>query len=141
MRSSENDSDRKNTLFESLNEKLISYPELNHILQSLLFTGKSIVYNYYEPSINIATMFGFVKNQNGTLAVSNRIFETWLYNLYLSTADMQNKDLYALSLLDKNQFVTAGHLNMQLILEKFVIHFHELYGDKDDAFIEEEGRK
>ena len=86
-------------------------------------------------------MFGFVKNQNGTLAVSNRIFETWLYNLYLSTADMQNKDLYALSLLDKNQFVTAGHLNMRLILEKFVIHFHELYGDKDDAFIEEEGRK
>ena len=131
----------KNTLFESLNEKLISYPELNHILQSLLFTGKSIVYNYYEPSINIATMFGFVKNQNGTLAVSNRIFETWLYNLYLSTADMQNKDLYALSLLYKNQFVTAGHLNMRLILEKFVIHFHELYGDKDDAFIEEEGRK
>ena len=30
---------------------------------------------------------------------------------------------------------------MRLILEKFVIHFHELYGDSSEKFIEEEGRK
>lgn len=87
----------KNMLFESLREKLESYPELNSMLYSLLFTGKAIVYNYYETSINIATMFGFVKNENGVLAVSNRIFETWLYNLYLSSAEMQKKEIYAAS--------------------------------------------
>ena len=43
-----------------------------------------------------------VKYDNGILAVANRIFETWLYNLYLSTADMQNSRLYSASLLDKN---------------------------------------
>ncbi len=59
------------------------------MLKTLLFTGKNIVYNYYEESINIATMFGFVRDNNGVLAISNRIFETWLYNLYLSTAEMQ----------------------------------------------------
>lgn len=85
----------KNMLFESLREKLESYQELNSMLYSLLFTGKAIVYNYYETSINIATMFGFVKNENGVLAVSNRIFETWLYNLYLSSAEMQKKEIYA----------------------------------------------
>lgn len=42
-------------------------------------TGKEIAYNYYEPSINIATMFGFVKNEHGVLTISNRIFETWFY--------------------------------------------------------------
>lgn len=83
----------KNMLFESLHEKLESYPELNSMLYSLLFTGKAIVYNYYETSINIATMFGFVKNENGVLAVSNRIFETWLYNLYLSSAEMQKNTI------------------------------------------------
>ena len=110
----------KNMLFESLREKLESYPELNSMLYSLLFTGKAIVYNYYETSINIATMFGFVKNENGVLAVSNRIFETWLYNLYLSSAEMQKKEIYAASLIDKNQFITNGYLNMRLVLEKFV---------------------
>ena len=33
----------KNMLFESLREKLESYPELNNMLYSLLFTGKAIV--------------------------------------------------------------------------------------------------
>lgn len=131
----------KNSLFESLSEKLVSYPELNSMLKSLLFTGKNIVYNFYEPSINVATMFGFVKNQNGMLVVSNRIFETWLYNLYLSAADMQSKEIYTASLQDKNQFIVDGHLNMRLVLEKFVMHFHELYGDSGESFIEDEGRK
>lgn len=131
----------KSTLFESLGEKLLSYPELDFMLKSLLFAGKSISYNYYEPSINIATMFGFVKRKNGTLAVANRIFETWLYNYYLSAAEMRNETIYTAALCDKNQFVIDGHLNMRLILEKFAVHFNDLYGDSDERFLEEEGRK
>lgn len=30
---------------------------------------------------------------------------------------------------------------MHLVLEKFVAHFHDLYGDSTEKFIEEEGRK
>lgn len=131
----------KNMLFESLSEKLVSYPELNDMLKSLLFTGKPIVFNYYEPSIGVASMFGFVKNKNGMLVVAKRIFETWLYNFYLSAADMQKKEIYAASLMDKNQFIVNGCLNMRLILEKFVVHFHDLYGDQNETFLEEEGRK
>ncbi|MDE7187539.1 MAG: AAA-like domain-containing protein [Lachnospiraceae bacterium] len=131
----------KNTLFESFSEKLNSYPELNNMLYSLLFTGKAVTYNYYEPSINIATLFGLVKDQNGLLVLSNRIFETWLYNLYLSSSELQRNALYSASLLDKSQFITNGRLNMRLILEKFTVHFNDLYGDRTETFIEEEGRK
>lgn len=111
------------------------------MLYSLLFTGKTVIYNFYEPSINTATMFGFVKKQNGMLAISNRIFETWLYNLYLSTSKLQSSDIYIASLHDRNQFIVNGNLDMKLILEKFVWHFNELYGDSSQTFIEEEGRK
>lgn len=83
----------RNTLFESLNGKLIAYPELNTMLESLLFTGKSIAYNADNILIDTAAMFGFVKNQNGTLMIANRIFETRLYNYYLSTAEMQNQEV------------------------------------------------
>ena len=68
----------KNTLFESLINKLKDYPELNQTIQTILFTGKSIAYNADETSIDIATMFGFVKNQNGKVVIANRIFETRL---------------------------------------------------------------
>ena len=131
----------KNTLFESLSEKLSRYPELNDMLQSLLFTGKAIAYNYYEPSISVATMFGFVKNDHGVLAIANRIFETWLYNLYLSTSEMQKQQIYSDALMDKNQFLVNGHLNMRMILERFVVHFHDLYGNSTEKFIEQEARK
>lgn len=131
----------KNTLFESLIGKLTNYPELNSMLESLLFTGKSIVYNADNSAIDHATMFGFIKNEHGTVAIANRIFEMRLYNLYLSSSKLQEQNIYKASLEDKNQFIAGGHLNMRLILERFVIHFNELYGDKNESFLEEEGRK
>ena len=112
----------KNTLFESLIGKLTNYPELNGMLQTLLFAGKSIAYNPDDPGIDTATMFGFIKNERGEAAIANRIFETRLYNFYLSTAEMQKQDIYRASLQDKSQFIVNGHLNMKLILEKFAVH-------------------
>jgi len=131
----------KNTLFDSLTGKLNDYPELNSLLESLLFTGASISYNADEPAFDIATMFGFIRNNHGVVEISNRIFETRLYNLYLSGAKMQRMEIYMASQRDKNQFITDGRLNMRHILERFVIHFHDLYKDSDDTFIESSGRK
>lgn len=130
-----------NTLFASLSAKLVNYPELDKTLQKVLFTGKAIVYNTFNDNIANAAMFGFVKNQQGVLKISNRIFEMWLYNRYLSTTSMQDEQIFKASLDDKHQFVVNGHLDMRQILARFIVHFNELYGDKEEAFLEEEGRK
>lgn len=130
----------KNTLFESLMGKITSFPGLNGMLRTLLFTGKSIVYNTDEPAIDMATMLGFIKNSNGTVAIANRIFETRLYNFYLSSSEMQGLEIYKTSLQDKSQFFVDGYLNMRRVLEKFTEHFHELYGNRDETFLENEGR-
>lgn len=131
----------KNTLFESLINKLTDYKELNAMLYALLFSGRSILYNHMNPVIDIATMFGFVKNQNGLAVPANRIFDTILYNYYLSSDEMHHQEIYKASLQDKNQFIVSGNLNMRRILEKFVVHFNDLYSDTDEAFVEDEGRK
>lgn len=131
----------KSTLFESMMGKLKDYPELDGMLKKLLFTGADISYNADEPAFDMATMFGFIKNKNGQAVVANRIFETRLYNFYLSAADMQDLDIYKASQRDRNQFVTDGHLNMRRILEKFVEHFHDLYGESEEKFVEDAGRK
>ncbi len=131
----------KNALFDSLFSKLVNYPELNIMIEEVLFTGKAISYNVHNMTMEMATMFGFIKNRNGIVTIANRIFETCLYNYYLSTFPMQSKDIYKASICDKNQFVTNGQLNVRLILERFVVHFNDLYGDKNETFLEEEGRK
>ena len=74
----------RNTLFESLVNKLTDYPQLRTVLYELLFTGKTIPYNPLNQYIDTAEMFGFVKNNNGNAVVANRIFESILYSLFLS---------------------------------------------------------
>lgn len=131
----------KNTLFESLINKLTYHKELNTMLSTLLFTGKNIAYNSDNETIDIAAMFGFIENQQGIVAIANRILETRLYNLYLSASNMQNLDIYKSSLQDMNQSIIGEHLNMRRILEKFVVHFNDLDSDNDEAYVENEGRK
>ena len=58
----------------------------------------------YHYAINMGCMFGFIKNHQGMVEVSNRIFETLLYNLFLSEELLDSK-IYKAAALDKNQFI------------------------------------
>lgn len=131
----------KNTLFESLANKLYDFPELKRTVYSILFLGKDVPYNALNQEIEIAEMFGFLKNANGIALIANRIFEMVFYNLFLTSAENQNSDIYKAALQDKNQFIQNGHLNMDFLLERFVTHFNDLYGDCTNKFKEEDGRR
>lgn len=131
----------KNTLFESMVHKMYDYPELKEMIYSILFTGKEIPYHSLNDVLELATMLGFIKNERGAVAVANRIFEMVFYNLFLTSAEVQTTDIYKEAIRDKNQFICNGHLNMELLLEKYVMHFNDLYGDQTDTFKEEDGRR
>lgn len=108
----------RNTLFESLTEKLDHYPELERILHMLLFEGKTVPFNEDSKVITLASMFGLVKNRESNVAIANRIFETRLYNRFLSVEELQESAIYKASLWDKNQFLTGGYLDMRKVLER-----------------------
>ena len=84
-------------------------------------------------------MFGFIKNAAGSVAISNRIFETMLYDVFLSE-EAWGSEIYNFASKDKNQFLENGGLNMRRVLAKFVVHFHDLYGERQERFYEEDGR-
>ena len=86
------------------------------MLRLILFNGKQIPYSPDEHAINLGMMFGYLKNEDGLVAVANRIFETWLYNRYLSENIVGNAIADAVS-LGKNQFVADGYLNMDLVMK------------------------
>ncbi len=77
----------KNTLFESMVAKLYEYTELKEMVHSLLFHGKEIPYNSLNHVIEIASMFGFIRNDKGIAVIANRIFETVFYNLFLTSTE------------------------------------------------------
>lgn len=131
----------QNTLFDSLINKLEDYPELKEMLQDLLLNGREIIYVVGLRSIEIGLMFGFIAKENNHVIVANRVFETLLYNLFLVSSNMRQHRIYGEALKDKNQFISNGRLMMEKVLEKFVLHFDELYGDKHKSFLEEDGRR
>ncbi|MBQ7432016.1 MAG: AAA-like domain-containing protein [Lachnospiraceae bacterium] len=130
-----------NPLFDSLTNKLKDFPELNVVISRLLFQGQSIAYNADDVAVRNARMFGFVKIEHSMVQIANRIFETRLYNKFLLDYKEQNSEIYGEGSRQKNQFIIDGHLNMKLVLEKFVETFDYLYGDRDDTFLEDEGRR
>ena len=130
-----------NPLFDSLNHKLDQFPELNTIISRLLFQGQRVAYNADDAAVRNAQMFGLVKVCNSTVQIANRIFETRLYNRYLLDYKEQNSEIYTEGSRQKNQFIVNGQLNVRLVLEKFVETFDYLYGDRNETFLEDEGRR
>ena len=73
-----------NTLFDDMIKQLKEYPELERLLQNILFQGREYPFNFYNQAMNIGKMFGFLTEKDGMATVANRIFETHLYNYFLS---------------------------------------------------------
>lgn len=129
----------ENTLFESLDNKLIDFPELKQMLQDLLLKGRVIEYVPGDVGIRMAVMFGFVTLNHGIAAVSNRIFETRLYNGFLAEKARQ-VEISQIAAEEKNQFIRNGQLDMDLVIRKFVSHYTELFGEQNEKFLEDNGR-
>ena len=128
------------TLFDDMRKKITDYPELNKIIYAILFRGESYPYNPDNFAIDIGSMFGFITERDGQAVIANRIFETRLYNLFLSE-EMTKSVTYQTGELEKNQFIKAGMLDMELVLKKFMQHFQDVYGNSTAKFVEENGRR
>lgn len=129
-----------NTLFDDMTKKLLDYPRLKEMIQKILFGGSAFPFKREMPMIDLGVTFGFLRDKDGIVAVSNRIFETQLYDLFLAEMAV-NSELYREPASDRNQFIVSGMLQMELVMKKFYEYFEEIYSDNDQKFIEDNGRK
>ena len=54
---------------------------------------------------------------------------------------MISKPIFQAGSYDKSQFTENGILDMDRILEKFVVHFNEIMGNESEKFLEQHGRE
>ena len=80
-----------NTLFDDMTKKLLDYPQLQEMLQNILFGGIDYPFKRETPMVDLGVTFGFLKDKNGIVAVSNRIFETQLYEVFSAERAINNK--------------------------------------------------
>lgn len=127
-------------LFESMIRHLDEYSGMKQMFQAILFQGSEFSYSPDTKEISLACMFGYAVNSNGKVRIANRIFETRLYNYFLSEEELTSV-MGKMAQRDKSYFIHDGHLDMDMTLKKFVSYFTEIYGENDDKFIEDYGRK
>ena len=130
-----------NALFDSLINKIEDNHDLYDYLYQILIEGRKISYNPDDSVIKLAMMYGFVKEEDGSVVIANRIFETRLYNAILTNKQMQKTPIYRAGENDKPQFIKGSELDMELILERFVLHFNDIYGSQPEKFREDDARK
>lgn len=104
-------------LFDSLIRQIDEYPEMKQMLQAILFQGRQIAYNPDAKEIELARMFGYIVDRDGSVQIANRIFEMRLYNFFLSEAELTSL-IYRKAEQEKKQFIVDGILDMKHVLKR-----------------------
>ena len=81
----------------------------------------------YNNEINNGKIFGFITVKDGNLAIPNRIFETALIYHFITKENIQN--LHGDDLNDRSKYFKGNELDMEYILNRFIFHFNQIYGD------------
>lgn len=131
----------KNTLFDSLMGKIYNNEPLRNTVQRILFGGERIPYNPDNIPAMDGEMYGFVKNRDGALGIDNRIFETRLYNYFLSVTELKDSPISRAGAGEREEFIKNGHLDMEKLLRHYITVFDDVYEGKAEAFDEEEVRR
>ncbi len=131
----------KNTLFDSLTKNLNNYPDLKAAIRSILMEGIKLTWSPDNKEIVQMEMYGLVRNDHNSVRVANRIFETRLYNLFLSDEELKSNVFAREGELKKNIFIEDGKLNMRLIMERFIETYTQVCGPLKERFKEKDGRE
>lgn len=122
-----------------MTKQLDVYKDLRGMIEDIIYRGRKITFSPEQKSISLGLMFGFLKEDNGRVTIANRMFEMCLLNLFM--AEESGSDIYAQGGSDRIGFIKDNMLDMELVLKKFVEYFTEICGQKDQKFIEKQGRK
>jgi len=128
------------TLFDDIQKKMSQFPQMEEMFRNILYRGISYPYNYADKEMELATRFGIIKSDCSIVTISNRVFETYLYNYFVTEA-AKSDPIYKKASNEKPQFIKNGQLDMPLILSRFVQAFYDIYGNREESFVEDEGRK
>jgi len=131
--------EEKNTLFDSLIKNLENNKELYDYIEDIIVRGNDKSFNNYNPLIVVGSIYGYFINNNGKVAIANKIFGEMIYNYMVSKLENNYSKMEEYNF--KEEFVSIDEgLNIEKILKRFQQFMKEQYSSKDKEFIEHHGR-
>jgi hypothetical protein len=126
-----------NTNFDSLIKNIANNPELAELVTDIILKGSEKLFNSDNPVINMGVIYGIFKQEHDRVTIHNRLYEQRIYN-YL-TAKVENTVIDNYNF--KGYFTEKGdELNFEKILLKYQEFIKKEYSQRDEPFLEREGR-
>ena len=130
--------DEHNTLFDDIYKNLANNRELYQFIYNILIPGESYSFKISNEIISLANMYGMIVKKNGVAAVSNQIFETIIYDYFISKDETNIETRKIKGVI--TDIIKNGKFDMELCLRKFADHYNEIFTEKDVKFLERHGR-
>ncbi len=131
--------EEKNTLFDSLVKNLENNKELYNYIEDIIVNGNDKSFNNDNPLIGLGILYGYFKNKDGKVQISNKIFGERIYNYMVSKLENSYSKIDEYNF--KTQFINNdGSLDVEKILKRFQQFMKEQYSSRDKEFIEHHGR-
>lgn len=129
---------RPNMLFDDIIKNLERHRGFKDMVEGLLLQGADVSFVASNPDISRGEMYGILKNENGHVKIANPIFESYIYEYFVSLHNIRNLKMSQYS--DKSVYVEEGRLNMEMVLQRFSAFMKAEYRNEDSGFIEQHGR-
>ena len=126
----------KNTLFDDVIKNMENNKDLREYIFDIVFNGEEKEFNIDNPLIDLGVTFGYFKQEDEKVKISNRLLEQRLYNYFITKLKIKNVAGYNI----KSDFIEENGLNIEKILLRFQQFMKEQYSSEDSKFIERQGR-
>lgn len=129
-----------NTNFDSLIKNIENNSEIYDFVKEIVLDGKEIIYVKTDYIIELCTIYGIIKDENGVCKINNRIYEQLIYNHMMIKVIREDRASTMSQYNYKENFIENGMLNVNKILLKFQEFMKHESSKKREAFLEEDGR-
>jgi hypothetical protein len=127
-----------NALFDDMVKNIVNNPPFGELMRRVTLEDAEISFDSLNPEISTGVMFGVLSGNDGLVAVSNVIFETRIFEYFVSVA--QTQQIIKKSPDPVSLFVQGGVLDMDSVLDRFSVFMRSEYRDEDGDFIERHAR-
>ena len=131
-------SETENPLFRGLSQNLEGNAEVYKLLYDVLLLGLNRQFSTLNPAVDLAYRYGYIKSVKEQVKLANKIFETVIMNYFVSKNEGGENQITRGSWL--SDITRSGRFDMAMCLERFQVHWKELYTEKEGKFLENQCR-
>lgn len=129
-----------NANFDDLIKNIENNPELRALIQSVVLYERDIPFDLHEPLTNLGAVYGLFKEQNGRLAIFNRIYAEIIANYMTASILVREQAKLPVGEPPGPYLLPGNRFDVKQALRKFQAWMKTEGSKKDQAFLERQGR-